>query len=508
MIRALLFLLVIAFGLSGVAFAKNEKRKQPEPPLIQILINGTPLSSNPSPLYLNGRVYVPLRRILDALGLDFTLQGSTVVTHVSDRTVSLRLGSAQATIDDMPVTLDSPPVEVKDTLFVPLRFITDALRAQAIYNSVDKKVEITSTVIGKTGAGISRFGAQTQTSGTVSAVDFNSAPPSITLTAGSSVHTIAINSSARVTIKDVVANTAAPGVPENIHVGDHVDVFVNKDGSVARIITAYASRSGSIAASAGNFVVLSDGHVITPTSATTISLNGDPAKIGDLKIGDTITVRYNVDTTETRQIIAFRKIPVSVLPAGGVAISSIEILPDRPLRAGQSLSVRLTGTPGGRATFDIGPYFTGLPMREEEPGNYRATYSIPQGVNLSAVSIFGHLTLGGLQAPRAESSTQLSASSSPPRIVDVAPDDGSAVNNPRPSIYATFFTNDVPVNPSTVRIIINGHDVTSSATRSATFITYNPSIVYPAGPVRITVRVSDLAGNTATKSWTFTIRSR
>jgi hypothetical protein len=82
------------------------------------------------------------------------------------------------------------------------------------------------------------------------------------------------------------------------------------------------------------------------------------------------------------------------------------------------------------------------------------------------------------------------------------------VNSSRPSIYATFAASDVPVNPSSAQIIINGHDVTASATRSPAFITYVPSIVYPNGPVRVTVRVADLAGNSTSKSWTFTVRSR
>jgi hypothetical protein len=50
--------------------------------------------------------------------------------------------------------------------------------------------------------------------------------------------------------------------------------------------------------------------------------------------------------------------------------------------------------------------------------------------------------------------------------------------------------------------------VTGSSTRSSSFITYAPGIDYPDGPVTVTVRVSDAAGNASTRSWSFAIKTR
>jgi hypothetical protein len=116
------------------------------------------------------------------------------------------------------------------------------------------------------------------------------------------------------------------------------------------------------------------------------------------------------------------------------------------------------------------------------------------------------LNAHGVDAPQAVSQSTVSVSTQPPGITDFAPEDGAVVNNSRPSIYATFASGTVDVNPSNTRIEVNGHDVTSSSLRTARFIDYTPGIDYPSGPMHVTVRVSDAAGNVAVKSWTFFIR--
>jgi hypothetical protein len=81
------------------------------------------------------------------------------------------------------------------------------------------------------------------------------------------------------------------------------------------------------------------------------------------------------------------------------------------------------------------------------------------------------------------------------------------VNTNRPAVYATFVSDAVPVNPSSALLWINGRDVTAECVRTAAFIQYRPSYTYPDGLVHVTVRVADEAGNTAAKSWSFTIRT-
>jgi len=494
---------LVALGASG-ATAKPHAHAKTNP--VTMTINGTPLSIDPAPRYVHGRLLVPVRRILEALGLSFERVGNHIETQAGAKKIWLVPGSVRASIDGKQVMLDSPPLELKGVLFAPLRFFTAVLGAQAQFDQKTQRVEITSSEIGQSST-VTDGGSGRIYRGIVQAVDNDSAPPSITITSGASVKTIRIGSSASVIIDDVVANTTVSGTLQDIHVGDYAKIETGRDNNVNRVVDSFASRQGTIAALSGNTLVLNGGNVIVPTGVTSLSLNGEGARVPDLQIGDNLTVRYNLETSEVREIIATRKAAGTAPPAGPVSIVSIEPSVSRPLRPGEGFDVLMKGTPGGIATYDVGAYYTGLALAESAPGTYTARYAIPRGVNFTAAPLFGHLRVRDVVAPRAQSKTEISASSSPPGITDFAPDQGQTINTSQPSIYATFSPGAVPVNVSSIKLIINGHDVTASTTRNATFIEYHPLLTYGDGTVHVVVRVSDLAGNTAAKSWTFAIKT-
>jgi hypothetical protein len=259
-------------------------------------------------------------------------------------------------------------------------------------------------------------------------------------------------------------------------------------------------------------VVLQSGKVIQPGRGSDITLNGATATLADLHVGDFVTVRRNPETGEIRQIIASRSVssmPTQQPAANNVVVKSFTMSATRPLHAGESFDVVLEGTPGGHATFDIGDYVDGIEMHETAPGTYRGSFTIPDRFNVTQVPIYGRLSAGGAIAPRAEASATLSAATVPPQIPEVAPPPGEVVNNVRPSIYATFVApSQIPINQSSITLIVNGHDVTSSATRTASFITYRPGVDLSRGEVDVVVKVVDAAGNAATRSWSFTIGSK
>lgn len=474
---------------------------------IALVLNGTRLSLNPPPVFYKDHLLVPVRRVLTALGLSFEKQGRYVRTYAGSKTIELLIGSKVAQVDNQPVVLDAAPVEIKNTLYAPLRFFTEALEAQAVFNRQTNSVEILSTLVGRTGSGIvNNVNGEVQMYGTITRVDLDSDPPTITIENNASVRTLQVTPDVSVMVQDVNAGTSNAGDLAQLHTGDYAHIYLNKAGAAKHVVDAYGSRSGSIAAIASDQVVLDDGHVIVPTRATTITLNGANASVDQLQVGDALMVRYNIDSSEPLQVLATRNAKNADTPKTGVAITGIDVSPQTALRAGEALHVTMRGTPGGLAGYDIGPYVTNQTLSESQPGVYTGSYTIRRGQNFADAPILGRLNAHGVDAPQAVSQTTVSVSTQSPGIIDFAPDDGSTVNNTRPSIYATFSTGTVDINPSSARIEVNGSDVTSSALRASRFIDYTPGVDYPNGPVHVTVRVSDAAGNVATKSWTFFVR--
>lgn len=474
---------------------------------IAIVINGETLALQPPPRFEGSLLLVPVRRTLEALGLPFDRAGNRIMTQVGSKTIALTIGKRVAQIDRGQLLLEAAPLEIHGVIYVALRFFTDVLGAQAHYDRKSNSVTIVAQIVGRSTNGFVTTGSGFERFGTVAAVDVLSDPPTITLEHNGGVKTIPVGSNATIDVQDVNVNVTSPGELGDIRPGDFARVEMRKDGHVERIVDEYGSHNGHIVAIAGNEFVLTDGQVIGFGRTTEISINGKAASFGDLRPGDEVTVRYNVESNEVREILASRIVASGPADAGALQIGGVDIDANHPLRPGDTVHVTLHGTAGASASFDIGSDVVGQAMTQRSPGVYVGSYTIPRGANFDDVALIGRLSIGNASA-QAPAPQTVSASSIGPGIADFAPDAGATVNTGRPAVYATFASDAVPVNPSSALLWINGRDVSSECVRTAQFIQYLPAYTYPNGLVRVTVRVADQAGNTTVKSWSFWIRTR
>jgi hypothetical protein len=90
------------------------------------------------PVERDGRVYIPLRGVLERLGADtirWRPAREEVFVASGDREVLLRIGDTRARVDGREVWLDAPPVLMGERTMVPLRFVSENLGATVRWDS-------------------------------------------------------------------------------------------------------------------------------------------------------------------------------------------------------------------------------------------------------------------------------------------------------------------------------------------------------------------------------------
>ena len=112
---------------------------------VSITVNGQALGLSPGPIEREGRVFVPLRGIFERLGAGVVYASGTINATKGSTTVSLRIGSTQATINGQAQILDVAPFIVGSTTYVPLRFIAQSLGANVGYDNGTRVVSIVTS---------------------------------------------------------------------------------------------------------------------------------------------------------------------------------------------------------------------------------------------------------------------------------------------------------------------------------------------------------------------------
>ncbi|HEX4014068.1 MAG TPA: copper amine oxidase N-terminal domain-containing protein [Candidatus Cybelea sp.] len=121
-----------ALAVTGVAHAQS----------VTVVVNGQTMNFTQPPIERAGRVFVPLRGIFEQLGATVVYSNGQINATSHGRTVSLTIGSTQATVAGQPSTLDVAPFIVGATTFVPLRFISQSLGASVNWNDRTSTVTI------------------------------------------------------------------------------------------------------------------------------------------------------------------------------------------------------------------------------------------------------------------------------------------------------------------------------------------------------------------------------
>ncbi|WP_435177955.1 M6 family metalloprotease domain-containing protein [Halorussus sp. AFM4] len=91
----------------------------------------------------------------------------------------------------------------------------------------------------------------------------------------------------------------------------------------------------------------------------------------------------------------------------------------------------------------------------------------------------------------------------PPTITSLTPGDGDSTTDRNLTVAAAYGDAFSGVDPSTVRLSVDGESVTSSATVTDSKVSYDSS--FDVGTHTVTLTVGDNANNVETRSWSFTV---
>ncbi len=109
---------------------------------VTVIVDGETMNFAAPPIVRAGRVFVPLRGVFERLGASVVYSSGQINATAAGRSISLSIGSTQATVDGQPQSIDVAPFIVGATTFVPLRFISQALGASVNWNDSTSTVTI------------------------------------------------------------------------------------------------------------------------------------------------------------------------------------------------------------------------------------------------------------------------------------------------------------------------------------------------------------------------------
>lgn len=126
----------------------SQDHSAPQLPPIKVYVNGNLISFDITPISVNGCSLVPLRSILENMGATITWDDNsqTITVRKAATTITLTIGSHTPSINGQTTNMDVPSQLVNGRTFVPLRFIVDALGCKTTWEGEKRAIYILCTV--------------------------------------------------------------------------------------------------------------------------------------------------------------------------------------------------------------------------------------------------------------------------------------------------------------------------------------------------------------------------
>ncbi len=513
--------------------------------VIRVYIDGREIFFDVPPLQKDSYVMVPMRAIFDKLGatVDFNSKTKTITSTKGTTTVQLTLNSTEAYVNGQIRKLDMPAISINERTLVPLRFVGQAFGAEVKWVGKTRSIFINTQGM---------QGGTTQGATAIYAIMHNCTG----ILGAGEVLTVTIigtlEGKATFDIPGIVTGVTMNEVDKGKYEGTYTVKSTDRGKDI--VITGYLSKDNSAPSVAQAEKKISMGQVADDLKITSISHNGSPIfrpgdvmevimtgtaggqatfdigniirelNMGEIQPGTykgTYTVKGS-DNISNGIITGYLKkdnMSVNIQDTVAVNLGSVQPTPSeeikivsfthngtKPLKKGDELRVTLKGVQGGTAFFDITNFKSNIPMTEIQPGIYEGIYRVLAGDSAREAYLLGHLSKSGKEAPIFQTGPVTLAGISP-SVLEVSPLNGATVESDRPNIYVTFDTQKGSlVNPQTVKLTVDGVDVTGQITKAPMFIAYNPTNPLPLKRnIWVVLTAQDENGNSVQYGWSFII---
>lgn len=135
---------VIDIDTGKVLFEEKQTNSPIDKHTIKVMINGKQQTLDQPPILKRNRTMVPLRGIFESLGADVHFEQKTGrITITKEKlNIKLKINSKSVDINGKIKIIDVPPFLENDRTMVPLRFISEAIGADVIWDGLQNRVLI------------------------------------------------------------------------------------------------------------------------------------------------------------------------------------------------------------------------------------------------------------------------------------------------------------------------------------------------------------------------------
>ena len=503
---------------SELPFAGPGEAAPPAPKsAVSVVVDGKPIEFvGAGPRRVNGSVLVPLRGVFERLG-------ASVVYHATTRTIEatrgttyivMRVGDDSAFVNNAQLPLAQPAIMSEGTTLVPLRFVAQALGASVSWTAATQVVTIKTGAGGAPDARVSVHRAVVV--GRIETISASSISPKITLkTADDQTVVIPLVTDTLVLLQHN-KQPAMQAPLTSLIPGDHARVTRMSDDGPATVVSVfYDEIAGAIKEvvklpDGSRVILFEDGQSAQLESDAPVSFAGRAVEWQDVKPGALASVRIEPQRkVGYAMTVRNAPTPAAVVAERTIMINSFKLETAGPFKGGDTIRATLRGSEGCKADFSI-PAITGnASMTETTPGVYEGSLSIAPGLNASGATVIGRLNAEGARAPVLIQAAQtIIIDSKPPVIGNATPGAANEVSSGRPRISATLDDGaGSGVDAATVKLVLDGKDITNDAIVTPQFVTFEPKIALVDGEHTVRVAAADMVGNATELSWKFVVKA-